>query len=150
MMKKNRVKLVCLMFFIAATAFLLTNDNTINTAQAFSGGPPGGRSGAPNELTCSSSGCHSGAVNTGPGQFTITGLPARYDPGMTYQVTVQHSTTDNSRRRWGFQLTVLTAGNTKAGDIANNSGFTSILNGDGPDGNRQYIEHNLNGTFAGQ
>ena len=150
MMKKNRVKLVCLMFFLAATVFLLTNDKTINTAHAFSSGPTGGHTGAPNELTCATSGCHSGAVNTGPGQFTITGLPSRYDPGMTYEVTVQHSTTDNSRRRWGFQLTVLTSGNGKAGEMANNSGSTFVLNGDGPDGNRQYIEHSLTGTFTGQ
>ncbi len=149
MMKKNRVKLGCLMFFIAATIFLLTDNQSITRVHAFSSGPPGGNTGAPNELTCATSGCHSGAVNTGPGQFTITGLPARYDPGMTYQVTVTNSTSDNSRRRWGFQLTALTSGNARAGNLANNSGFTSILNDDGPGGNRQYIEHNLQGTFAG-
>jgi hypothetical protein len=138
------------MFFIAATVFLLMNDQTINTAHAFSSGPVGGYTGAPGERSCATSGCHGGTPNAGPGQFTITGLPASYDPGMTYEVTVQHSTTDNSRRRWGFQLTALTPNNTKAGNIANNSGFTSILNNDGPDGNRQYIEHNLQGTFPEQ
>jgi hypothetical protein len=150
MMKKNRVKLGCLIFFIAAAVFLLTNNQTITRVHAFSSGPPGGHTGAPNELTCATSGCHAGTIDTGPGQFAITGLPARYDPGLTYEVSVTHSTSDNSRRRWGFQLTALTPGNAKAGDIANNSGFTFIINNDGPDGNRQYIEHNFQGTFAGQ
>jgi hypothetical protein len=150
MIKKNRVKLVCLMFFLAAAVFFLLNDQTINTAHAFSSGPLGSHTGAPGERTCATSGCHPGPSNSGPGLFTITGLPARYDPGMTYEVSVRHSTADNSRRRWGFQLTVLTSDNAKAGNIVNNSGFTSILNNDGPDGNRQYIEHNQQGTFPEQ
>jgi hypothetical protein len=143
MMKKNRVKLVCLMFFLAAAVFLLTGNKTLTRVHAFSSGPPAGFAGAPGESSCIE--CHAGGVNNGPGQFTITGLPARYEPGTTYQVTVGHTTTATSRRRWGFQLTVLTAGNTKAGELANTSGTTSIINED-----RQYIEHNLGGTFTGQ
>jgi hypothetical protein len=148
MVKKNRIKFVCLIFFITVTIFLLTDNKTVTSVHAFSSGPTAGLTGAPGEGSCTE--CHGGAPNVGPGQFTITGLPARYDLGMTYQVTVTHTTTDNSRRRWGFQLTALTANNTKAGELTNNSGFTSILNNDGPGGNRQYIEHNIQGTFAGQ
>jgi hypothetical protein len=148
MTKKNKIKFVCLLFFLAVAVFLLTGNKTITSVQAFSSGPPAGLTGAPNEGTCTE--CHAGTLNPGPGQFTITGLPARYDLGMTYEVTVTHSTTDTTRRRWGFQLTALTSGNTKAGNLSNNSGFTSIINDDGPGGNRQYIEHNIQGTFAGQ
>lgn len=148
MTTKNRIKFVCLLSFLAAVFFLLTGNKTLTTVQAFSSGPPVGLTGAPNEGTCTE--CHGGAPNSGPGQFTITGLPARYDPGMTYEVTVTHSTTDNTRRRWGFELTVLTSGNAKAGNLSNNSGFTSVINDDGPGSNRQYIEHNTQGTFAGQ
>jgi hypothetical protein len=143
MMKKNSVKLICLMFLLAAAVFLLTGNKTITSVQAFSSGPPGGHAGAPGESSCIE--CHAGGLNSGPGQFTVSGLPARYEPGTTYQVSVNHTTTANSRRRWGFQLTVLTAGNTKAGELSNNSGITSIINED-----RQYIEHNLGGTFVGQ
>jgi hypothetical protein len=143
MLKKNRSKLLCAMFFIAATFFLLATSKTTNTVHAFSSGPPAGETGAPGESLCVE--CHSGTVNSGPGQFTISGLPNRYDPGATYQVTVTHSTTDNSRRKWGFQLTALTSANLKAGNLANNSGFTSIINED-----RQYIEHNISGSFGGQ
>lgn len=143
MMKKNRVKLICLMFFLAAAVFLLTGNTTITRVQAFSTGPPAGHAGAPGESSCIE--CHAGGLNAGGGQFTINGLPARYEPGTTYEVTVRHSTTNNSRRRWGFQLTVLTANNIKAGELANNSGITSIINEE-----RQYIEHNIGGTFTGQ
>jgi hypothetical protein len=143
MMKKNRIKFVCLMFFLAAAVFLLTNDQTTTSVHAFSSGPPSEHTGAPGESTCLD--CHSGGLNTGPGQFTISGLPASYEPGMTYEVTVTHSTTDNSRRRWGFQLTALTSGNAKAGELANNTGRTTIINE-----NRQYIEHGIAGTFPGQ
>ncbi|MBI3652298.1 MAG: hypothetical protein HY231_14850 [Acidobacteria bacterium] len=150
MTKTKNFKLLGALFFFALALFFLTSSKTLYRVQAFSSGPPGGNTGAPGDLTCAVSGCHGGTPNSGPGQFTITGLPARYDPGMTYQVTVSHSTTDTTRLRWGFQLTVLNASNAKAGELANNSGLTTILDNDGRDGNRQYIEHNLSGTFAGQ
>jgi hypothetical protein len=149
MRKKDTIKLLCSLVFVTLAVFLLTG-KAVKPVHAFSSGPPGGNTGAPNELTCATTGCHGGTPNTGGGQFTITGLPARYDPGMTYEVTISHSTADTSRRRWGFQVTVLNVNNLKVGNLASNSGATSILNGDGPDGNRQYVEHNLTGTFPGQ
>jgi hypothetical protein len=149
MRKKNKAKLLVLLFFVALAVCFLSS-KTVTPVQAFSSGPPGGHTGAPNDLTCAISGCHGGSLNSGAGQFTITGLPARYEPGMTYEVTVSHSTTDTSRRRWGFQATVLDSRDLKAGELGNNSGTTSIINNDGADGNRQYIEHNLTGTFPGQ
>lgn len=144
MLKKNQAKLIAILFFAVASMFLLFGKKTLQTAQAMASGPPARYTGAPSEQTCTS--CHGGTANTGAGQFTITGLPAHYTPGLTYQVTVQHTTTDSTRKRWGFQLTALDASNQMAGQFISNSSFTQTVSQSG----RQYIEHNSAGTQAGQ
>ena len=144
MVKKNQAKLIGMLFFAAASVLLLTSKQTVQTVQAMASGPPARSTGAPSEQTCTQ--CHGGTANTGAGQFVITGLPARYTPGLTYQVTVQHTTTDNTRRRWGFQLTVLDSSNQIAGQLVSNSAFTQTVS----QRSRQYIEHNSAGTQTGQ
>ncbi|MEW6207455.1 MAG: choice-of-anchor V domain-containing protein [Acidobacteriota bacterium] len=150
MLKRDRAKIIAIGLFLAAmVAALFTDSPAIETAHGFSSGPPAGRTGAPGELTCATADCHQGSLNGGPGQFAII-APSVYEPGETYQITVRHTTTDSSRRRWGFQLTALTTSNNKAGDLDNTNNLTVVLDDDGPGFNRQYIEHTLNGTFAGQ
>src|SRR5712691_8761876 len=124
---------------------LLTNSRAIETVRAFSTGPPGAVTGAPGAFgTCAN--CHFGPAPNG--QFTIS-APQTYMPGQTYQITVTHTNSDATRQRWGFELTALSSG-TKAGELQNLSAFTQILNNEGPNANRQYIEHNSGGTFPGQ
>jgi Reeler domain-containing protein len=149
-LNKNRLKMTCLAFCLALIAAALLSDNrAVRRVNAFAEGPNPGHTGAPGELTCATSGCHTGSFNSGPGQLSIV-PPTSYQPGQTYQVTVMHQTSDSSRRRWGFQLTVLDdASNNKAGNLANLGSTTQVLDG-GPDGTRQYIEHSFNGTFQGQ
>jgi hypothetical protein len=150
MLKRDRAKIIAAGLFLAAMgAALFTDSPAIETAHGFSSGPPAGRTGAPGELTCATADCHQGSLNGGPGQFAII-APSVYEPGETYQITVRHTTTDSSRRRWGFQLTALTTSNNKAGDLDNTNNLATVLDDDGPGFNRQYIEHTLNGTFAGQ
>ncbi len=140
------VKLVILsLFSVSFIAILLINNSDIWTARAYVSGPPPGYTGAPSEQTCSR--CHSGPPPTG--QFTIV-VPQSYEPGQTYQITVQHATSDTSRRRWGFQLTGLTTDNTRAGTLQSTSGFTSVIQGAVAGGVRQNIQHNISGTFPGQ
>lgn len=150
MAKGARLKLAFLSLFIVCLfVALFTDSEFIETAHGFSSGPPGGRTGAPGELTCLTSGCHSGSLNGGPGSLVIE-APSVYEPGETYEITVRHSTSDSSRRRWGFQLTALRGGNLRAGNLQNLDNRTAILNNDGPGFNRQYIEHTSQGTFQGQ
>ena len=149
MPRKDRVKVASMIFFLVALlSALLTGSRTVKTARAFAEGPNPGHTGAPFELTCAVAGCHGGEPNTGPGQLQIT-APASYEPGNTYQITVNHMTNDTSRRRWGFQLTALDGTNNRAGSLQNSSGLTQVLEG-GPGGNRQYIEHSFLGIFQGQ
>lgn len=149
MQSKDQAKVICIIVFVGAlVCALLTGDSAIQTTRAFSSGPDAGLTGAPGELTCAVASCHRGSLNAGPGQVLIT-APTSYQPGMTYEITVKHMTGDSSRRRWGFQLTVLDGTNRKAGALRNLSGLTQVLVG-GPGGTREYIEHNFLGTFQGQ
>lgn len=151
MLKRDRAKTGCLVLFIAGMVLMLLTDNrSVTSVHGFSSGPPAGHTDAPFEITCATSNCHTGSdINTGPGDFTING-PKLYVPGQTYEITVRHQTNDSSRRRWGFQLTGLTGDNARGGTLQSRNGNTVILNDDGPGGARQYIEHSITGTFAGQ
>ncbi|MEP6925901.1 MAG: choice-of-anchor V domain-containing protein [Pyrinomonadaceae bacterium] len=138
-LKKIKILFVLLFTGFAIAGFTL-NNFFVQTTTAFSSGPPASNTGAPGEATCSN--CH--ISNTGNGQFTIT-APQNYAPGQTYQIVVRHIATDQTRKRWGFQLTAL-ANNTAAGSFANLSGNTQIIAGS----NRSYVEHTATGTFANQ
>ena len=110
-------------------------------ASMLSAGPPAGFSSAPDESNCAA--CHSTDPHTG-GTFAII-APAKYFPGRTYHVTVQHQSPDTTRKRWGYELLAL-AGTNNAGSFTNLSANTQIITENG----RQYSEHTSQGTFAGQ
>ncbi|HEX8735740.1 MAG TPA: choice-of-anchor V domain-containing protein [Pyrinomonadaceae bacterium] len=140
----KKIKILCLLLFIGlAIAKLATKNNRfVHTSAANASGPPAGVSGAPDEASCNA--CHGGSAEVG--QFTVT-APENYTPGQTYQIVVRHQTNDNTRRRWGFQLTAL-AGATMAGSFNTGGSInTQIISGFG---SRTYIEHTSAGTFTGQ
>lgn len=128
----------------------------VGIAHSNSTGPVAGRSGIPAgggfpaELTCNSAGCHEGRpLNPDTrGRVALTGVPDNYIPGRRY--TLQFSVThpDPSRRRWGFQLSVISAtAFTQAGTlVVTDAANTSIRVGN----NRQYLGHTLRGTNLGQ
>jgi hypothetical protein len=143
-----RIKVGCLFAFaIILAGVMFAGRASTSRVYAYAEGPPAGFTGAPGEETCVV--CHSSfALDSGTGTVTIN-TPNSYQPGQTYQITVQDQTTDQSRRRWGFQMTVLTGANAKAGQLQGTS-LTNLLTNDGPGFSRDYIEHNLQGTFPGQ
>jgi hypothetical protein len=128
------------LFSIVTVTVLLAGRGFVYEAKASISGPPAAHTGAPGELTCTD--CHS--FNAGVGQFSIT-APATYQPGQTYQIAVRHTTTDTTRKRWGFEMTSL-AGTAMAGSFANLNANTRIVSGSG----RSYIEHTQTGTFQNQ
>ena len=127
--------------------FVLSHYTSLKPASAFAAGPPPGYTRAPGEEPEACEECHLRSGSS-TGQISIT-APQTYNPGQTYQITVTQTSSDLSRVRWGFQLTVLDPGDEKAGTLQNTTGFTRIIQG-GPGGNREYIEHNSAGTFPGQ
>jgi uncharacterized repeat protein (TIGR01451 family) len=142
-----KLKLIVVALFAAFVAALLLTDNAANPhARAFSAGPPAGYTHASGELDCSE--CHTTPTGS-PGTLTL-GVPPHYTPGQTYDITVAHASSDQTRIRWGFEMTALDSADEKAGAFAPSDGFTQVLNNEGPFPSRQYIEHTLAGTFEGQ
>jgi len=137
----NRIKLILVLCFVAFGFTALFIDNGFTpVVQSYSTQPPPQMTGAPGEQNCSL--CHDAPALLGT---LIINAPVNYVPGQTYQIQVQHATTDATRLRWGFEATALDGTNTMAGTFTDTSAFTQQDFGDG----RFYIEHNQVGTFAG-
>src|SRR5919202_6244682 len=129
MHKKEKLKILVLLIFLAGLAAYLITDNFANRkAYAYSSGPPAGFTNAPGEFNCRE--CHL-PTDAGTGTISIS-APATYVPGQTYQITVTHANQDPTRLRWGFQLTALDDANEKAGDLQSTSPRTQVLNNQGP------------------
>lgn len=145
------VKTVSLgLFIIGVAAMFLSSNRVVQTVHASASGPIAGVTGAPSESDCTL--CHN-TPSGERGQFTIT-APNTYLPGKIYQITVTHVNTDDAtpRLKWGFELTALTvAGDLPVGDLQSlpKSILTQVITG-GQGGNRQYIEHTIDGVFDGQ
>lgn len=119
-----------------------TSDRSATLVDAKANGSRTARSGAPGEQDCTD--CHT--QNTGPGQIQIT-APASYTAGQTVQIVVTQSTTDPTRRSWGFQLTALDmATNSKAGTLLATTTKTEVVNS----ATRQYMNQTGSGSFTGQ
>ncbi|HYH85796.1 MAG TPA: PQQ-dependent sugar dehydrogenase, partial [Pyrinomonadaceae bacterium] len=143
----TRIRLLVALLFVASVGVFLLTDNAANPhARAFSAGPPAGYTHAPGELDCSD--CHT-TPDMSAGTLSLD-VPQNYTPGQTYDITVTHATADQTRVRWGFQLTALDAADEKAGTLAPADNFTQVVNNQGPIPARQYIEHNSAGSFPGQ
>ncbi|MFN2530696.1 MAG: PQQ-dependent sugar dehydrogenase [Pyrinomonadaceae bacterium] len=144
--KKRLIVLPAL--FAGLLGFLLTQEKVTPSAEAFSAGPPAGYTGAPGEVAEACAECHV-PPDAGTGHISIN-APLTYTPGQTYSITVTHANPDLTRRRWGFELTVLDGSDEKAGELDNVDGLTQVLDNAGPGNARQYIEHTSAGTFVGQ
>jgi uncharacterized repeat protein (TIGR01451 family) len=145
----EKARLIILPSLLAAVVgFLLSHNSGTPPVQAFSAGPPAGYAGAPGEEPEACAECHV-VADAGTGHISIN-APQTYIPGQTYQITVTHTNTDPTRRRWGFELTALDTSDDKAGELQSTDVFTQVLNNQGPGAARQYIEHTAAGTFQGQ
>lgn len=142
------MKLAMMAFVLTVVLVGVAHSNSTGPVTGRSGIPAGG--GFPAELTCNSAGCHDGRpLNPDTqGRVTLAGVPDNYIPGRRY--TVQFSVThpDSSRRRWGFQVSVISATTfTQAGTlVVTDAANTSIRIA----ANRQYLGHTLRGTNLGQ
>lgn len=136
-MKLKHIVPLCALFaflFIGATG----------SAFAFSFGPPDGRTGAPNETTCASVGCHAGnELNASGGSLVLT-IPETYMPNEVYEIVVDLARAGQSR--WGFEMTAVDANGAKAGtfELADEAN-TLLTEANG----KQYVKHNAAGTAAG-
>ncbi len=144
------MKLILLL--IAGFMFVFSFDFGQTSVHAYRGGPDPSRTGAPAiggipvELTCNSTGCHSGnAVNDGMATFQILDAPASYTPGQTY--TIRVSLSRASRSRYGFQLVALDQNGGNVGTLATNDTSTQLIAADpGSWVGRNYIMHTTAGS----
>ena len=121
-------------------------------ASSSSNGPQPGSTGVPRgggfeaEPTCTS--CHTGfPLNSdGRGQLSLSGVPARYRPGERYTLVLELRHPDEERKRWGFQLTAVSAKTlTGAGAfVVIDTPNTQLIRG--TVGNREYMSHSYYGT----
>ena len=125
-------------------------------ASSSSTGPQPGSTGVPAgagfeaEPTCTS--CHTGfPLNSdGRGKLTLTGVPDRYVPGERYTLVLELRHPDEERKRWGFQLTAVSAkALSGAGSfVVTDNPNTQLIRG--TVGNREYVSHSYYGTGVGE
>ncbi|MBK7128204.1 MAG: hypothetical protein IPM74_12745 [Crocinitomicaceae bacterium] len=99
--------------------------------------PPAAKTGAPGEGNCTS--CHSGSIQSPTGiiDISFSGAGNEYVVGQNYSFTISTS----SGAKNGFQATILSSENTKAGDFTSGTNYSiATLSG------RQYARHS---TSAG-
>ena len=120
-----------LLFFVA----------TSSSVFGLTAGPPDEKTGAFNEDTCVTAGCHTGnALNTVGGSLMLT-TPDTYEPGEVYTIIVNLERTGQSK--WGFQMTALDADGVRAGTFAaDDAANTQISEAN----SKQYIKHTAAGT----
>ena len=94
--------------------------------------PPAAKTGAPGEGNCTS--CHSGSIQSPTGiiDVSFSGAGNEYVVGQNYSFTI--STSAGAKN--GFQATILSSENTKAGDFTSGANY-SITTSSG----RQYARH---------
>lgn len=125
---------------------------TSGTKDIASSGAPIGSTGAPGELTCGKSGCHTGNdkannINTGTGLLSITSEQdiTKYTPGEIYTLTLTLQQAEVNR--FGFSLSVLDANNNKAGTLlVTDSARTQIFEGGLQFTGREYMTYRKVGT----
>lgn len=142
----TKTSVIKLSLFALFTAFALCFGWPGQSVHANLSGPPTGRTGAPNELTCATTDCHrSNPLNAGSGVLNLTGLPSNYTTGQDVTLTV--SLTMAGRTRFGFQVAALDAQGRQAGTLTVTETSRTFRQTGVFGGNlRQYIQHSQAGT----
>lgn len=118
---------------------------------ASSSGAPASHTGAPNEKTCATSGCHDdNKVNSGTAVLSIAldNNATQYIPGKTYAIKVKVA--DSGINRFGFQIVALhNNALTNAGkfEIINHERTQMVKNSESLL-DREYVTYTFDGTDA--
>lgn len=146
--KRRIAKRLCTSLALVALVSSISFAASAGPQAAMTGAPALGKDAA--EGSCVS--CHNSfPINSDTaGAIHLQGVPAEYEPGSTYSLTIRVSHTDPAAMRWGFQLTALVMSDgAGAGDfIVTDSATTQVLAA--MTGTRSYIEQSYGGTAIGQ
>ncbi|MGE0568428.1 MAG: Reeler domain-containing protein [Bacteroidia bacterium] len=115
-----------------------------------SSGAPASHTGAPDEQTCATSGCHDdNNLNSGKAKFHVR-LGENInsvESGKTYPITIQ--IIDENVTRFGFQIVALNENNENAGKFEIlDKVRTQFVKNEYKLKNRQYVTYTFNGTDA--
>ena len=105
---------------------------------------------APGETSCQGSKCHAQyPLNSGPGTLTLGGIPDQFVSGEAYSLNI--TLEQKGQKRWGFQITALTADSLAGGHFALTDEIGTQLRDEVmPEGYRRfYVEHTLTGSQMG-
>jgi hypothetical protein len=95
--------------------------------------------------------CHGDfAANSGDGSIELLGLPAEFQPGVWYDLTVRVQ--DPGQHEWGFEAAAVDLANQQAGEFAVLDALRTQLsdnNGTNPDFMKQTDAGTAAGTFDG-
>jgi hypothetical protein len=139
-MSKRILKYACLLMS-AAVAFMPI---FLSAESMHSGGPPDGRTGAPEESLCT--GCHSSFdPNSGDGSLQII-VPDSVVAGRPVTITVVLD--DPGQSRWGFEMTVINGPWNGIGSFTIIDPINTQLS-DNVEPARDYVKHTSDGTYAG-
>jgi len=118
-------------------------------AYSYGRGPVNKKTGAPGEGICVQSDCHvTYEINSGSGTLILHGVPAVYEPGKLYPLTVE--IVQKGQSRWGFQVTVINDSLVQSGEIVKYDEELTQLDDDDVDGKeRYYLNHTRKGTYRG-
>jgi hypothetical protein len=97
-------------------------------------------------LTCNTSGCHTGTLNSGGGSVTVTtDIPATgYVPGQTYSVQVQVTAGGSNGSKYGFSASAVKSGTSTFTNGFAASDATTLAKSGG-----QFIVHNSSVAGSG-
>jgi hypothetical protein len=131
---KQKLQTVLIVLFVTIVAYARVT------------GPEPGYTGAPKDIgNCTACHDHPGQPGAGPGSVRVDGVPAVYQPGQVYTLTV--TVQQAGRQRFGFQLTAIDVNDNKAGTLQSPTSDAQVIAETGF-GERQYIEHTQIGTIG--
>ncbi len=146
--KRNHMKTMITILVIGLVSLGVSSMRDL-PHESLSFGAPVSSTGAPNEQTCATTGCHDTyPANIGHGSMSISvdGAENGFEAGKTYNVTVYVS--DKDSRRFGFQLVALhDTDKSNAGIITiADPARTQVLSNDLKLQDRQYATYTYAGT----
>ena len=137
----NRILRIVLL--LASVSIVLT-PVFLGAEAMYSGSPPDGRTGAPEETLCL--GCHSTYdPNSGDGSLQIN-VPDAVMAGQPTTITVVLE--DPGQSRWGFEMTVINSVWDGVGAFTITDAVNTQLS-DNAEPARDYVKHTTAGTYAG-
>ncbi|MFM9945561.1 MAG: choice-of-anchor V domain-containing protein, partial [Bacteroidia bacterium] len=138
------IKKILISGFAVATTLIMISAINKQTST----GAPSASTGAPDEQTCTMSGCHDdNTLNSGTAKLTVE--VGKFGANKTKGLPIKIKMADAGKIRFGFQVTALDANNKKIGQfIVTDSIKTQVIGEKVGIANREYLTYTYYGTMG--